>query len=151
RGCEPTSPTRITDWPSVSGGLGVCIMSQSEPMAERPQEWEKYKVGKPSTKPNWINPDCQSLEHIFHVAHIPVALDIVRTGYLMPRLVYDKSKLNRRRITVTWLSPNFWNAGSRYGNVQFVFDWKTLVGGEGKFFYWVEAVDYNPHACRILV
>ena len=69
----------------------------------------------------------------------------------MPGLVYDKSKLNQRRITVTWLSPNYWDAGSRYGNIQFVFDWKKLVGGEGKRFYWVESIDYNPPACRILV
>ena len=119
-------------------------------MPKNPQEWQKFAIGKPSQKPNWVNPDCQKLTTIFHVAHIPVAIEIVRTGYLLPRLVYDKSKLNQRRITVTWLSPNNWNAGSRYGNVQFAFDWKRLAEGEGKRFYWVESVHYSPDACRIL-
>lgn len=120
-------------------------------MAKNPPEWQQFKVGKPSAKPNWVNPDCQKLNHIYHIAHIPVALEILRTGYLMPRLVYDKSKLNKHRITVTWLSPNFWNAGSRYGNIQFVFDWKRLAEGDGKRFYWVEAIEYTPEACRILI
>src|SRR6266566_2491650 len=120
-------------------------------MSENNPEWQKFKVGKISAKPNFTNPDCQPLHEIYHVAHIPVAVEILRTGCLTPRLVYDKSKLNQRRITVIWLSPNLWNAGSRYGNVQFVFDWKRLVEGNRKRFYWVEAVNYNPEACRILI
>ena len=87
----------------------------------------------------------------YSIVAIPVALEILRSGYLNPRLVYDKSKLNQRRITVTWLSPKLWKAGSRYGNIQFVFDWKKLGGGDGKRFYWVESIDYNPPACRILI
>jgi hypothetical protein len=66
-------------------------------------------------------------------------------------LVFDESKLNTERIRVVWLSPNDWdNAGGfRYGNVRFRYDWAKLV--EGKKYYWVEVMKYNPHACRILV
>ena len=121
-------------------------------MGKNPPEWQKFKVGQPSSKPDWVNSDCQLLDSVFHIAHIPVALEILRVGSLVPRLVYDKSKLNQRRITVTWLSPNYWHQGSRYGNVQFKFNWKKLVNGLGKRFYWVEAIDeYNPTACRILI
>ncbi|MCX6906686.1 MAG: hypothetical protein NTY01_01445 [Verrucomicrobia bacterium] len=114
-------------------------------------EWRKFRVGKVSKNPRWVNPDCQPLRSIYHVTHIPVALEILRSGYLMPRLVYDKSKLNKRRITVTWLSPNVWNDGSRYGNVEFCFDWKRLAEGVGKRFYWVESIPYKVEACRILI
>ncbi|MCI0744497.1 MAG: hypothetical protein L0Y58_03730 [Verrucomicrobia subdivision 3 bacterium] len=134
-----------------SGHDSEKVITDRQTMANNPPEWQRYKVGKPSAKPDWVNPDCQPLNYIYHVAHIPVALEILRTGCLTPRLVYDKSKLNQRRITVTWLSPNFWNAGSRYGNIQFVFDWKRLAGGDDKRFYWVEAINYSPDACRILV
>src|SRR6266850_2327713 len=67
-------------------------------MAKNPPEWQKYKVGKPSAKSGRVNPDCQHLDYVYHVAHIPVAVEILRTGCLTPRLVYDKSKLNQRRI-----------------------------------------------------
>ncbi|MGD1090023.1 MAG: hypothetical protein ABR955_15065, partial [Verrucomicrobiota bacterium] len=97
-------------------------------MAEKP--WSRFRVGTPSKKANWVSADCQQLTNIYHVAHIPVALEILRSRFLTPRLVYDKSKLNQRRITVTWLSPNWWNDGSRYGNVQFAFDWKQLISGD---------------------
>lgn len=119
-------------------------------MEKNSPEWQRFKIGTPS-KTNWVNPDCQRLSTIFHIAHIPVAIDIIRDGYLEPRLICDKSKLNQRRITVTWLSPNSWNDGSRYGNVQFSFEWKKLVEGDGKRFYWVESIAYGVPACRILV
>jgi hypothetical protein len=47
------------------------------------------------------------------------------------------------------LSPNDWNAGFRYGNVRFTFDWAALVAN--KKAYWVESIAYGVPACRILV
>ena len=142
----------------TSGGEGTMGLilrpggdANGQPMTNRIPEWRKFRVGKVSESPKWANPECQRLEEIHHVAHIPVAIEILRSGNLNPRLIYDKSKLNRRRITVTWLSPNWWSDGSRYGNVQFSFDWKKLVGGEDKKFYWVEHIDYGVPACRILI
>jgi hypothetical protein len=71
-------------------------------------------------------------------------------GRIRSSLIWDESKLNNTRTCVAWLSPNHWHNGSLYGNIEFDFDWKTLV--EGKEFYWVEAIKkYNPHAFRILI
>jgi hypothetical protein len=83
------------------------------------------------------------------VAHVDVAVNIVRENKIKPGLVFDKSSLNESRILVAWLSPNTWNAGYRYGSVKFDFGFRKLV--EGKRAYWVEVIDYSPAACRILI
>jgi hypothetical protein len=113
--------------------------------------WAKFAVGKPSTRANWTEPACQPLVTVSHVAHVPVAVRIVEDGRLRADLVFDKSKLNTRRIRVVWLSPNDWtNAGGfRYGNIRFGFDWKTLLAGKQAF--WVESIAYGVEACRILL
>jgi hypothetical protein len=91
------------------------------------------------------------LGRVSHVAHVPTAVRIAEDGRLRADLVFDESKLNKRRIRVVWLSPNDWdNAGGfRYGNVRFNFDWATLVAD--KNYYWVEDIAYGVPACRILV
>lgn len=113
--------------------------------------WTAFKVGKPSTKKNWVEQSCQSLETVSHVTHIHHALNVLRDGQISPQLIYDKSRLNTERILVVWLSPNDWsNAGGfRYGNVAFELDWATLIAG--KQLYWIRAMDYRPPACRVLV
>jgi len=116
-----------------------------------PPPWAAFAVGTPSTKSNWVEPDCVPLQTVSHVTHVKNALSIARAGRLKPDLVYDKSRLNDSRITVNWLSPNDWSMGFRYGNVRFVFDWAQIVAVEKVKFYWVEAIDYQPKACRILV
>lgn len=50
---------------------------------------------------------------------------------------------------MTWVSPNHWSAGFRYGTVQFVFSWHDLV--QHKIPYWVEVAHYNIPAVRILL
>lgn len=111
--------------------------------------WQKYKVGSPSTRPNWVESDCRELTEIYHVAHLEAAHRIIVDGKIRSGLVYDKSILNEERILVSWLSPNHWNDGSRYGPVRFTFDWKKLI--EGHRAYWVESIPYKVHACRILL
>ncbi len=113
--------------------------------------WYRFKVGSPSTNPNWVEPDCQHLTSVAHVAHVPTSIRIVEDGQLRADLVFDKSKLNTERIRVVWLSPNDWGGagGFRYGNVRFHFDWATLV--KGKRSYWVESIAYGIKACRILL
>lgn len=64
-------------------------------------------------------------------------------------MVFDESVLNDKRILVTWLSPNYWSNGFRYGNVQFEFDFNALV--KDKNYYWVESIAYKVPACRILI
>lgn len=112
-------------------------------------EWRNYKTGKPSTT-SFINVDCQPLERIAHVAHVETAIRILKDSRIKSGLIFDKSKLRTGRVLVNWLSPNTWAYGSRYGNVEFWFDFKKLV--EGFNYYWVESMmEYTPHACRILI
>lgn len=114
-------------------------------------EWKTFRVGTPSTSENWTESDCRPLSVVSHVAHIDTACDIVRDGKIRAGLIFDKCKLNKDRILVTWLSPNDWgNAGGfRYGNVKFSFDFADLVAG--KNYYWVESIAYGIVACRILI
>lgn len=112
-------------------------------------EWHKFKVGELSTSRGWVNPDCQLLTTVSHVAHLETTKRIFRDGKINSGLIFDKSKLNTERILVAWLSPNHWSDGFRYGNVRFNYDWKTLIAN--KRYYWVESLAYGVKACRILV
>lgn len=108
-------------------------------------EWTKYKVRK-----NMLS-KCKPLENIYHVSHIDTALNIASERKIKAGLVYDDSKLNKKRILVCWLSPNDWEGagGSRYGHIRFSFDWKKIC--EEMNSYWVEVIHYSPHAPRILL
>jgi hypothetical protein len=86
---------------------------------------------------------------VSHVAHFSSALDILRDKAIRAGLVYDESKLNKDRILVSWLSPNYWGTGFRYGTVQFSFNWESIC--ESKNCYWVESIPYSIKACRILL
>ncbi|HEY2515280.1 MAG TPA: hypothetical protein VGI39_30645 [Polyangiaceae bacterium] len=89
---------------------------------------------------------------MMHVAHLRHALSILDDATVKQRIVYDSSRLRATRIHVVWLSPNDWTnaGGSRYGNVEFSFEWRALI--EGKNYYWIGAMaDYAPVACRILI
>lgn len=114
-------------------------------MAKPP--WKRFAVGKPGAFAN----DCRSLTTVSHVAHLETASRIIEDGRVRADLVFDESKLKKRRIRVVWLSPNDWtNAGGfRYGNIRFTFRWESLI--KGKSFFWVEHMTYQPEACRILV
>jgi hypothetical protein len=86
---------------------------------------------------------------VLHVTHIPNALAIISDGTMRPQLIDDESILNTRRLLVNWVSPNHWYYGYRYGNVAFELDWNQIVAN--KRTYWVEVIDYNTKACRILI
>jgi hypothetical protein len=102
----------------------------------------------PQRRSNWVEPTCQPLVHVSHVAHVPIATRITEDERLRADLVFDKSKLNTERIRVVWLSPNDADGagGFRYGNVRFA---HTLLGN--KKAYWVESMAYGIEACRILI
>ena len=119
-------------------------------MATIRKPWIKYKVGSPSTRRNWTEPNCQPCTTVSHVSHVETALRIVGAKTIKQGLVFDESMLNTERILVTWLSPNSWAHGFRYGNVRFTYDFAELV--KDKNFYWVEDMTaYSPTACRILI
>lgn len=111
------------------------------------QEWEKFKVGTPASK--GFSEDCKPFTIVSHTCHVETALSIFDRGEIRPYLVFDESKLNDQRILVSWLSPNLWHVGYRYGNICFEFDFQRLI--EGKHFYWVESIAYKIPACRVLV
>jgi hypothetical protein len=114
-------------------------------------EWAKFKVGEISTGRNWTNPDCVPFDTVSHVAHLHVAQRIMQDQSINAALVSDESKLNTKRILVSWLSPNDWGGagGFRYGNVRYTYNFQALIAG--KNYYWVEDIAYGIPACRILV
>ena len=127
----------------------VCELVRSSPaMSPKPTqspEWRTYACKGP------IGDDsCAELDMVHHSAHVPQAQRVIEDGRIHAALVYDKSRLNRSRLAVSWLSANRWGLGSIYGNVEFSFRWPEVV--EGRRIYWVEAItDYSPTAYRFLL
>lgn len=112
--------------------------------------WEKFKVGLPSEKPNWVEPNCCGFSIVSHTCHIEQAIRIISDKCIKAGLVFDESKFNKTRTLVVWLSPNDWGAGYRYGNISFKFNFEEII--QDKRYYWVESIDkYSPQACRILI
>jgi hypothetical protein len=117
-------------------------------MGTTPPEWQKYKVGKPSTGKGWTEPDCIPFDSVTHVSHVQEAFRMFEDQTIRSMSVGSKGKL--RHTAVVWLSPNFWTLGSRYGNVSFKFDWRALV--KDKQFYWVGKIQHpKTTACQILI
>ena len=112
-------------------------------------DWNRFSVGAVSTKENWTNPDCVPFDSITHTSHVGSAISIIENGEIRKSLVFDKSKLNKERILVSWLSPNSWSNGYRYGNIQFSFPFSPLI--KKKNYYWVESIAYKIPASRILI
>jgi len=102
--------------------------------------WFAYRV----KEDDFLDAECEEFTSVAHVTHVENALSIVKCSALRPQLVYDESKLRKRRILVIWLSPNYWHDGFRYGNVSFEFDFGELI--EGKRIYWVEDVKHTPQS-----
>ncbi|WP_031438130.1 hypothetical protein [Methylobacter tundripaludum] len=110
-------------------------------------EWKKFKVGVAAS--SGFNEDCRRFDSVSHTSHVSAAINIIEAGEVRPSLVFDKSKLNEQRILVSWLSPNYWSTGFRYGNIRFDFSFNELI--KNKKFYWVESIAYQVEACRILI
>ena len=90
------------------------------------------------------------MDLVHHVTHTHAALRIIEDRKITRGLIYDKCSLNDTRTTVVWLSPNQWVNGSRYGNVEFTYNFKNLT--KHCKVYWVEVhTGYSPHACRFLI
>jgi hypothetical protein len=105
-------------------------------------EWDRFKFE--------IDKKSPELTTVRHVAHVLAARRIIEDGRVKAGLVYDKSRLNTSRISVSWVSANTWVDGSIYGTVEFQFTWADLVAGQN--IYWVEAMEeYKPPAFRLLL
>jgi hypothetical protein len=89
------------------------------------------------------------LDTVRHIVHVPTARRILEDRKIEAGLVYDESRLNRSRISVSWVSANTWVSGSIYGTVELQFNWNTVDGNK---IYWVEAMEqYKPTAYRFLL
>lgn len=113
-----------------------------------PAIWKTYALSLPSGSANFGSGAV--LNRINHVSHTKAALRILDDGRIARTLICDESVLNATRTTVVWMSPNVWHYGSRYGNIQFTFDFSDLIAG--RRVYWVEAISkYNPPAFRFIL
>jgi len=114
-------------------------------------EWEEFAVKEPCFDHGQNNYKCSRFHTVSHVAHIESALRILKDGEIRPNLVYDKSRLKDKRISVSWVSPKDWSnlKGFRYGHIRFIFNWNSLI--TDKKFYKIEIADYKMPAPRILV
>lgn len=113
-------------------------------------EWNAYRIGDESKRENWTNNSCRPFDDVYHVAHRRAALHIIEDRRIRAGLVYDRGILKTKRIGVSWVSPNTWGLGSRYGNVEFRFPFAALL--ERKNAYWVEVItDYKIPALRFLI
>lgn len=112
------------------------------------KEWEKYKCDE-LPKSKFSLSQAIPLKEIYHVVHLDATYSILKDKKLRSGLIFDKSVLNKERILVNWVSPNYWHYGSRYGNVMFSFDFAELI--KSKNIYWVEVIEYGIHAPRFLV
>lgn len=94
---------------------------------------------------------CTRLDALYHVAHLADAVRILEDLRIPARRVDDDSVLDSHRVSVVWTAPNRWpSTGSRYGTVEFAFDFARLV--EGRRLYWVEGVERRRRGtCRLLV
>jgi hypothetical protein len=117
-------------------------------MADK-HSWEIYGVKDRTNFKQYSDSNFAPFSKVTHITHLEHANRILKDRLITAGLIYDKSKLNKERILVNWLSPNYWFNGSRYGNVEFMFDFEALI--KDKRYYWVETIDYSPIACRILI
>lgn len=88
-------------------------------------------------------------DYVTHTSHINSAINILKAGEIKQSLVFDESRLNTKRILVSWFSPNEWHTGYRYGNIRFNFNFSDLIAN--KKYYWVEVGHYQIPAPRILI
>jgi len=113
-----------------------------------------YHSWKETYKPSYSNENraenFNPLTLLWHIAHINTAVRILHDGACKASLVFDEeSRLFNSRTLVTWLSPNYWTDGSRYGNVAFKIPFEKIICG--KKYYWVETRNYNAIAHRFLI
>ncbi len=124
------------------------LLPQYKDYEDTMTEWLEFSFKLPTAKSG--SDGAVDIDRVYHVAHISSARRILEDGQIRAGLIYDESRLNTTRTSVSWFSANTWGNGSIYGSVQFAFSWSDLSAS--KQFYWVEAIKkYNPPAFRILL
>lgn len=108
--------------------------------------WKPYACTVPAAG---VAGTASVLSTVHHVTHTGPALRILADGQVTRGLIYDECILNDSRTTVVWLSPNNWHNGSRYGSVQFTFNFADIVAR--RKIYWVEVRKYKNHAYRFMI
>lgn len=111
--------------------------------------WKDYRIEGPPGTVEAPNEKCSPFSVVMHAAHVRPALDIVRDNRINWATISDKSHFANTSIRVVWVSPFDWYSGSRYGCIQFSYDWASLLFN--KEIYWAEVVDYTFPACRFLI
>ena len=109
------------------------------------KEWLRFKIEAEGPLPR----STESLTKVHHIVHLQTSRRILEDRHVRAGLIHDESKLNKTRLCVAWLSANEWYNGSLYGTVRFTFDWKKVI--QDRSLYWVESMNYNPPAYRLLV
>lgn len=104
--------------------------------------------GRLATAPVQFDSRWSQLARVQHVTHVALARKIVEEGGISPGLV-GEGLLAATRERVTWVSPNTWDPGPRYGSVEFAFDWLPLVGA--RQLMWVEPIKYGLQTVRMLL
>jgi hypothetical protein len=113
-------------------------------------EWAPYEITSKMIKAWPKGGQLREMKELYHVAHVSDARRVLEDRVIRSHLVFDESRLNKKRISVVWTSPNTWAWGSMYGNVSFTLPLEKHL--EGKRFYWIESMQkYSPTALRILV
>ena len=112
--------------------------------------WSDFLANQNESNRPRGQPDYEKMKYVYHVTHIDSAASVIEKRGIRAGLVYDESRLNTERTLVTWLSPNQWKDGYRYGNVAFCYDFEREIA-KGMNYYWVGVADYKPAAARILI
>jgi len=90
---------------------------------------DEWKLG-PITERNKAK-----IHHIYHGAHIETATRILKDDAIRSTLVEDCAVLANTRLSVTWLTPNYFSH-SIYGNVQFRIPFEKIL--DQKEIRWLE-------------
>ena len=104
--------------------------------------------GKLAAPPKPLDLRWSPLDRVQHVTHVTLARRIIEDGTIAPGLVGEGCLATTRR-RVAWVSPNTWGDGTRYGSVEFTFDWLPLVGTRSLM--WVEPIKYGLQTVRFLL
>lgn len=125
----------------------ILISNEGQMVKAKLKPWSHLRISLPGRE----NESCKGFEfsEVRHIAHLPQAKSIIRSGHICSTKVTDRTVPGARRLDVSWLSANSFSE-SIYGNVAFSFPWARLI--EGKKLLWLgENSEYGNPTYRFLV
>lgn len=109
--------------------------------------WKHYRLKTPS---RCRLGDGRTFRVIHHVTHATSALRILEDGLITPSTSRELGVGGHSDRAVTWLAPNDYKDGSRYGTVRFSFDFEKLT--KRRKIYWVLGADNRQtKKCVLLI